>query len=126
MQKSATTRACVFATLHRPATVLLMDMLEQSGLSTFVGKVNMDRNAPDYLVEETKKSTEETLKWIEETIQKNYSRTYPILTPRFIPTCTDEVMKELKNFRNVMSFRFSHICRKTSGDRMGKRTLSVV
>ena len=70
MQKSATTRACVFATLHRPATVLLMDMLEQSGLSTFVGKVNMDRNAPDYLVEETKKSTEETLKWIEETIQK--------------------------------------------------------
>ena len=52
----------------------------------------MDRNAPDYLVEETKKSTEETLKWIEETIQKNYSRTYPILTPRFIPTCTDEVM----------------------------------
>ena len=54
MQKSATTRACVFATLHRPATVLLMDMLEQSGLSTFVGKVNMDRNAPDYLVEETK------------------------------------------------------------------------
>ena len=99
MQKSATTRACVFATLHRPATVLLMDMLEQSGLSTFVGKVNMDRNAPDYLVEETKKSTEETLKWIEETIQKNYSRTYPILTPRFIPTCTDEVMKELKKLQ---------------------------
>ena len=99
MQKSATTRACVFATLHRPATVLLMDMLEQSGLSTFVGKVNMDRNAPDYLVEETKKSTEETLKWIEETIQKNYSRTYPILTPRFIPTCTDEVMKEIKKLQ---------------------------
>jgi len=99
MQKSATTRACVFATLHRPATVLLMDMFEQSGLSTFVGKVNMDRNAPDYLVEETKKSTEETLKWIEETIQKNYSRTYPILTPRFIPTCTDEVMKELKKLQ---------------------------
>ena len=102
MQKSATTRACVFATLHRPATVLLMDMLEQSGLSTFVGKVNMDRNAPDYLVEETKKSTEETLKWIEETIQKNYSRTYPILTPRFIPTCTDEVMKELKKLQETL------------------------
>ena len=49
--------------------------------------------------EETKKSTEETLKWIEETIQKNYSRTYPILTPRFIPTCTDEVMKELKKLQ---------------------------
>ena len=46
----------------QPATVLLMDMLEQSGLSTFVGKVNMDRNAPDYLVEETKKSTERNFK----------------------------------------------------------------
>ena len=29
-----------------------MDQLEQSGLVTYVGKVNMDRNCPDYLREE--------------------------------------------------------------------------
>lgn len=43
LKHSFTTRACIFATLHRPATELLMDMLEESGLTTMVGKVNMAR-----------------------------------------------------------------------------------
>lgn len=51
LKKSATTRACIFATIHKEATLLLMDLLEQSGLCTLVGKVNMDRNCPDYLSE---------------------------------------------------------------------------
>ena len=49
---------CSFSELSPQSTLkflmaneLLMDMLEQNGLSTFVGKVNMFRNAPDYLVE---------------------------------------------------------------------------
>lgn len=110
MRKSATTRACVFATLHRPATLLLMDLFEKSGLSTFIGKVNMDRNAPDYLREETNESSEETLKWIEEAIGKNYSNTYPILTPRFVPTCTDELMKQLKQIQRKYTLPFqSHL-----------------
>lgn len=41
------TRACVFATAHVEATLLLMDMLEKSGLVTMVGKVSMDTSAPD-------------------------------------------------------------------------------
>ena len=53
LQRSATTRAVIFATIHREATMLLMDKLEASGLVTMVGKVNMDRNAPDYLTETT-------------------------------------------------------------------------
>ena len=48
---SATTRACIFATIHRPATLMLMEQLEQAGLPCFVGKVNMDRNSPDTLRE---------------------------------------------------------------------------
>ena len=31
LKNSATTRACIFATVHRPATLLLMDLLEKSG-----------------------------------------------------------------------------------------------
>ena len=61
LKNSATTRACIFATVHRPATLLLMDMLEKSGLDTYVGKVNMDRNCPDYICEETQESADETL-----------------------------------------------------------------
>ncbi len=49
MRKSATTRASVFGTLHRESTELLMDLMEQTGLITYIGKVNMDRNSPDEL-----------------------------------------------------------------------------
>ncbi len=47
LKKSATTRSCIFATIHKDATVELMRQLENAGLAGFVGKVNMDRNSPD-------------------------------------------------------------------------------
>ena len=53
MRSSATTRACIFATIHNQATKLLMDLMEETGLKTMIGKVNMDRNSPEYLCEES-------------------------------------------------------------------------
>ena len=94
LRRSETTRASVFATIHRQATELLMEKLENSGLISCVGKVNMDRNAPDYYREETEESVAETRKWLEETANK-WKRTKPIITPRFIPSCTDGLMVEL-------------------------------
>ena len=95
LKHSFTTRACIFATLHRPATELLMDMLEESGLTTMVGKVNMDRNgAPELQEESAQASAADTRQWLDE-IRNRYDHTYPILTPRFTPSCTDELMTEL-------------------------------
>ena len=96
LKHSFTTRACIFATLHRPATELLMDMLEESGLTTMVGKVNMDRNgAPELQEKSAQASAQDTRQWLEE-IKGRYDHTYPILTPRFTPSCTDELMRKLK------------------------------
>lgn len=90
------TRACIFATLHTDATLRLMDLLEESGLSTMVGKVNMDRNSPDTLCEKSADaSAQATLDWLQEVSDRKYSRTRPIITPRFIPSCTDELMEKL-------------------------------
>ena len=44
-ENSATTRACIFATLHTDATLELMHQLRGAGLSAFVGKLGMDRNS---------------------------------------------------------------------------------
>ena len=99
LKKSATTRACIFATIHKDSTILLMDMLEKAGLATMVGKVNMDRNSPDYLREETEESVNETISWLEEVQKKQYQHTRLILTPRFIPSCTDELMRKLKDIQ---------------------------
>ena len=101
MRKSATTRASVFGTLHRESTVLLMDLMEQTGLITYIGKVNMDRNSPDELREkDAGTSSEDTVQWLRD-IAGKYKNTKPILTPRFIPSCTDELMKLLADIQRT-------------------------
>lgn len=95
VRRGPNTRSVVFSTLHVPATILLMDMFEKSGLVTYIGKVNMDRNgAPELEEKSAEDSVKDTIAWIEET-KGRYLRTFPIITPRFIPSCTDELMTRL-------------------------------
>lgn len=110
LKYGATTRACIFATIHTKATLLLMDELENSGLISYVGKVNMDRNSPDFLVETTKESITSTREWLESIKLKKYKRCKPILTPRFIPSCSDELMRGLKEIQVEYDLPFhSHL-----------------
>lgn len=98
LKKSATTRTCIFATIHNEATLLLMNKLENAGLKAYVGKVNMDRNSPDYLCEESaQKSAEDTEKWLLDCV--GFENVKPILTPRFTPSCTDELFERLSELQ---------------------------
>ncbi len=91
---SATTRACIFGTIHPQATKLLMEKLEQTGIQAYVGKVNMDRNCPKNLCDQSAdQAFTETEQWIADTY--HYKNVKPILTPRFIPTCSDTLMEKL-------------------------------
>ena len=95
MVKGATTRAVIFGTIHTPATLLLMEKLERSAMVSYVGKVNMDRNSPAYYIEESAlRSLEETERFINEALEK-FTHSKPILTPRFTPSCSDELMEGL-------------------------------
>ena len=96
VKNSATTRLSIFATLHKDATIMLMDLLENAGVKAYVGKVNMDRNSPEFLSEDTIESKEDTIEWLEQ-IKDRYKNIKPILTPRFIPSCTDKLMDEIQN-----------------------------
>ena len=99
LKKGATTRSCVFATCHRYATELLMKLMEESGLVSYVGKVNMDREASEALIEKSADiSAYNTFGWINATKDK-FENTKLILTPRFIPCCTDELMEELRQIQ---------------------------
>lgn len=99
LMKSATTRACIFGTIHNEATLKLMEMLEHRGFEGYVGKVNMDRNSPEELCEESDSvSAQKTIEWIEKA-KNRFHKIKPILTPRFIPTCSDELMKKLENIQ---------------------------
>lgn len=93
LMRCFTTRAVVFGTLHNQATLELMNQLEETGLITYVGKVNMDRNGGKNLQEaDAKASLAATLDWLD-TIDGKFQNTMPILTPRFIPSCSNELMK---------------------------------
>ena len=93
-----TTRVCMFSSLHTDATLILMDELEKAGITGYVGKVNMDRNAlPGILQETTEESVAETLRWLENC---RFEHIKPILTPRFTPSCTDGLMTQLGKLAN--------------------------
>ena len=88
--QNGTTRVCMFSSLHRRATLILMEELEKAGVTGYVGKVNMDRNGIPALQEETEDSKRETLLWLEAC--QDFRHIKPILTPRFTPSCTDDLM----------------------------------
>lgn len=87
---NGTTRVCMFSSLHRQATLILMEELERAGVTGYVGKVNMDRNGAPGLQETTEESMAETLRWLEEC--GDFRLVKPMLTPRFTPSCTDGLM----------------------------------
>ena len=93
LKNSCTVRASVFGTIHRKSTLLLMSLLEKAGLCGYVGKVSMDRNSPDILTETTEEAISEEIRFIDEaSSMKNIK---PIVTPRFIPSCTDSLLSAL-------------------------------
>ena len=87
---SPTTRLCAFGTLHTDGTLELMRQLEEAGFVGYVGKVSMDRNAPDFLREE--RAAESLTDWLS---RCNFHNIRPILTPRFIPACSNQLMREI-------------------------------
>lgn len=90
----STVRASIFASAHTEATLILMEMLENAGLVTYVGRVNMDRDAPDYIREP---SAAQALRDTEDWLDRGgcFLHTRPILTPRFVPSCSDGLLSGL-------------------------------
>ncbi|MDK2585564.1 amidohydrolase family protein [Romboutsia sedimentorum] len=92
--KNGTTRVAAFATIHKQSTMKLMDILIDAGIGGYVGKVNMDRNSCDSLCEDTLTSINDTLDIIKGYLNKS-ELVKPIITPRFVPTCSEHLLKSL-------------------------------
>lgn len=87
-----TMRACTFATIHTESTRKLMRLFQKAGMGALVGKVGMNRNCPEGLQE----SVEEMVKGYESLIaefNEPDALVRPIVTPRFIPSCTPEMLR---------------------------------
>ncbi|QPH12080.1 hypothetical protein C2857_004130 [Epichloe festucae Fl1] len=104
-----TTTATYFATIDVPATNLLADLCLSIGQRAFVGRVCMDRKGfcPDYYrdesPEDSMRATRETIAHIDE-IDPGYRLVSPILTPRFAPSCSKDVMNGLMKLQREKNF----------------------
>ncbi|KAI8851854.1 hypothetical protein BC829DRAFT_424950 [Chytridium lagenaria] len=93
--RCGTTTACYYGTLHLEASKILVDVVHAIGQRAFVGKVNMDRNSPEYYTETTQSSMKDTEQFVDYVASVQSSKITPVLTPRFVPSCTPELMAYL-------------------------------
>ena len=88
-----TMRACVFATIHTESTRVLMRLFQEAGMGALVGKVAMDRNCPDGLSEKVEDMVKGFEALIREELGGDEPLVRPIVTPRFVPSCTPEMLR---------------------------------
>lgn len=98
---NGTTTALYFATVHKEASLLLAEICAKKGQRGLVGKVVMDdpeQNPAYYRDLDTRTAlldTEEFIVAVQALAQSTKQGVYPVVTPRFIPSCTDEALKGL-------------------------------
>ncbi|MDN4066576.1 guanine deaminase [Paenibacillus vini] len=98
---NGTTTALYFATVHKEASILLAEICASKGQRGLVGKVVMDDPAqnPEYYRDADTSSaladTEEFILAVQALAKSAKQGVYPVVTPRFIPSCTDEGLRGL-------------------------------
>ncbi len=86
--RNGTTTALVFGSRHKESVEAFFTAAEKLNLRMIAGKVMMDRNAPDYLVDTAESSYVDSKALIERWHGKG--RLHYAVTPRFAPTSTPE------------------------------------
>ncbi|GIO53415.1 guanine deaminase [Paenibacillus cineris] len=98
---NGTTTALYFATIHKDSSLLLARICAERGQRGLVGKVVMDdpeQNPENYRDADTKAALADTeefilaVKALSKTVKQGV---FPVVTPRFIPSCTDEALQGL-------------------------------
>ena len=98
---NGTTTAMYYATIHLEASMRLAEICLEQGQRALVGKVAMDNpeQCPDYYRDASAgQGLEDTGRFMEQVLGMpgNAGRlVLPVITPRFIPACTDELLQGL-------------------------------
>ena len=102
-----TMRSVVFGTVHTESTRILMKLYQEAGMGALVGKVAMNRNCPEALCEDVDAAVEGMEQLIAEFNGQSSKfkaqsppLVRPIITPRFVPSCTPELLKACGELAN--------------------------
>lgn len=86
-----TTTASVYCTVHPQSVEAFFDMSSEAGTRMIAGKVLMDRNAPEALLDTAEKAYQDSLRLLEK--WHGNGRQLYCITPRFAPTSTPEQLQ---------------------------------
>ena len=98
---NGTTTAVYYATVHLPSTMRLADICLARGQRAFVGKVAMDdpEQCPDYYRDPSADAaiagTRDLISYVRTLPGNENALVRPMITPRFIPSCTDPLLEGL-------------------------------
>ncbi|ERK14417.1 guanine deaminase [Serratia fonticola] len=95
--RNGTTTALVFGTVHPESVEALFESARHINMRMIAGKVMMDRNAPDYLLDTPESSYSQTKALIER--WHNNGRLLYAITPRFAPTSSPAQLEMVKRLR---------------------------
>ena len=104
--RNGTTTALVFGTVHPESVDALFEAAHNINMRMIAGKVMMDRNAPDYLLDTAETSYTQSKALIERW-HRNGRLLYAI-TPRFAPTSTPEQLAMAQRLREEYPDTYLH------------------
>jgi len=99
--KAGTTTAVYYGTIHQKANQILTDVCLNLGQRAIVGKVVMDNpeQCPEYYrdlsTQDALDGTAEFINYVKTNSNNTDGRVQVAVTPRFIPSCTDEALHSL-------------------------------
>ncbi len=89
--RNGTTTCAAYATVHPASVTALFSAASEYNMCILAGKVMMNRNAPDYLVDTTRQSESDCRELIEE--WDGRGRNHYVITPRFAITSTPDQLE---------------------------------
>ncbi|KZP31446.1 Metallo-dependent hydrolase [Athelia psychrophila] len=106
-----------FGTIKEETNLILAEVMQQAGLRAFVGKLSMDISSrPSYVEQSAKESLAAAESFASKCgammahLPAHRRLVEPVITPRFVPTCSDELLAGLGTMSEARSLRVqSHL-----------------
>ncbi|KAK4703804.1 guanine deaminase, partial [Phenoliferia sp. Uapishka_3] len=116
MIEAGTTTASVYGTLTVEANLVLARAFQDAGIRAHIGKVAMDLNGHESYIETTAEALSRTSEFITAMealtapLEPHRRLVEPVITPRFVPTCSKELLVGLAEIAKTTGLRIqSHM-----------------
>ncbi|PBK74947.1 Metallo-dependent hydrolase [Armillaria solidipes] len=111
--ENGTGAVLLFGTINEETNLVLADVMHKAGIRAFVGKLSMDQSSRLSYVEVSAESSLDAARSFVDKIKSKYASPgliEPVITPRFVPTCSDALLNGLGDLAASQDLRIqSHL-----------------